>query len=107
MKETSTRTRLRAALLALSLLSQAAAAQQQQPQRPPAPADEEEVVRLNTELVQLRAVVTDRKGRPVENLKKEDFEVLENGQPREVSFFSLERAPASTGAAPSPGAPRA
>ncbi|MDQ5839220.1 MAG: hypothetical protein M3379_20770, partial [Acidobacteriota bacterium] len=100
MKETSARARLRAALLALSLLSQAAAAsaQQQQPQRPPAPADEEEVVRLNTELVQLRAVVTDRKGQPVENLKKEDFEVLENGQPREVSFFSLERAPASPGA---------
>ena len=106
MKETSTRARLRAALLALSLLSQAAAAQQQQPQRPPAPADEEEVVRLNTELVQLRAVVTDRKGQPVENLKKEDFEVLENGQPREVSFFSLERAPASPGAGPSPIAPR-
>jgi len=70
MKETSTRARLRAALLALSLLSQAASAsaQQQQPRRPPAPADEEEVVRLNTELVQLRAVVTDRKGQPVENL---------------------------------------
>jgi VWFA-related protein len=110
MKDTSARARLRAVLLTLFLLSQVAAsasAQQQQPQRPPAPADEEEVVRLNTELVQLRAVVTDRKGQPVENLKKEDFEVLENGQPREVSFFALERAPASPGAGPSQGAPRA
>lgn len=106
MKNTSTRARLRATLLTLSLLSQAAIsfAQQQQPQRPP--ADDEEVVRLNTELVQLRAVVTDRKGQPVENLKKEDFEVLENGQPREVSFFSLERAPASPVAGPGPEAGR-
>lgn len=78
---------------------------QQQPspaQRPPqaapqqpAPKDEEDVIRLNTELVQLRAVVTDRKGQIVENLTKDDFEVLENDQPREVSFFSVERAPTS------------
>jgi VWFA-related protein len=101
LKETSTRARLRAALLTLSLLLQAATsgAQQQQPQRPAAPADEDEVVRLNTELVQLRAVVTDRKGQPVENLKKEDFEVFENGRPRAVDFFSAERLPAAADAA--------
>jgi VWFA-related protein len=68
--------------------------QQQRPSTPPpAQQDEEEVIRLNTELVQLRAVVTDRKGQLVENLTKNDFAVLENGQPREVSFFSVERAP--------------
>jgi VWFA-related protein len=106
MKNIPTRARLRAVLLTLSLLSQAAVsfAQQQQPQRQP--ADEEEVVRLNTELVQLRAVVTDRKGQPVENLRKEDFEVLENGQPRDISFFSLERAPVSPGAVAATQAPR-
>jgi len=107
MKGLTRHDRARAILLALSLLSQTAfvnAQQQQQPTAPP--SDEEEVVRLNTELVQLRAVVTDRKGQPVEDLKKEDFEVFENGQPREVNFFSVERVPASPGAAPTPGETR-
>ncbi|MFN2597158.1 MAG: VWA domain-containing protein [Pyrinomonadaceae bacterium] len=74
-------------------------------QTPPA-TDEEEIIRLNTELVQLRAVVTDRKGQLVTDLKKEDFEVFENNQPREVSFFSVESAPsAGTDATPTTGAP--
>jgi VWFA-related protein len=67
--------------------------QRQQQQSPARQDDQEEVIRLNTELVQLRAVVTDRKGQIVENLTKTDFEVFENGQPREVSFFSVERVP--------------
>ncbi len=53
--------------------------------------DQEPVLKLKTELVNVRAVVTDKTGAVVENLKKEDFEVLENDRPQQVSFFSLER----------------
>ncbi|MFL6231196.1 MAG: VWA domain-containing protein [Pyrinomonadaceae bacterium] len=100
--KTSPITRLARALLCLALLNQTTALAQQ-PQPTPRPTSDDEVIKLNTELVQLRAVVTDRKGQIVENLSKDDFAVSENGQPREVSFFSVERAPGS--AAPTaPGA---
>lgn len=53
--------------------------------------DQEPVLKLRSELVNVRAVVTDKNGAVVDNLRKEDFEVLENGRPQEVSFFSLEK----------------
>ncbi len=53
-------------------------------------ADQDDVIRVKTDLVQLRAVVTDRKGQIVSDLKQDDFEVLENGRLQSVSFFSLE-----------------
>jgi VWFA-related protein len=42
-----------------------------------------------TDLMEVRAVVIDRKGKIVENLKKEDFELLENEQKKEINFFSI------------------
>jgi VWFA-related protein len=47
-------------------------------------------LRLKAELVEVRAVVTDKKGQPVGNLTKDDFEVLEDNRPQVLSFFSVE-----------------
>jgi VWFA-related protein len=47
-------------------------------------------IRLRSDLVEARAVVTDKQGNPVKNLRKDDFEVLENGKPQEITFFSAE-----------------
>lgn len=44
---------------------------------------------VQTELMEVRAVVTDKSGRLIQNLEKEDFELLENGQPQEISFFTV------------------
>ena len=55
------------------------------------PTDQSESVRLRTELVQVQVVVTDKEGRVIEDLKKDDFELREQGRPQEVSFFSLQR----------------
>jgi len=55
------------------------------------PPDQTEAVRLRTELVQVQVVVTDKQGRVIGELRKEDFELLEQGRPQEVSFFSEER----------------
>src|SRR5215468_9979116 len=79
-------------------------------QNPPA---QDQPIRVKTDLIDLRAVVTDKRGQPVTDLKKEDFELMENGKPQEVSFFSVIKIPGrgeerrvenSTAAAP-PGAP--
>ncbi len=50
--------------------------------------DDEEVVRITTNLVQVDAVVTDRDGNQVTDLRPEDFEVLENDQPQRLTNFS-------------------
>ncbi|MGA9770221.1 MAG: VWA domain-containing protein [Blastocatellia bacterium] len=52
-------------------------------------AAQEQPVRLKADLIEVRAVVTDRNDRVVDNLKAEDFELLENGRPQQISFFSL------------------
>lgn len=57
--------------------------------------DQDEIVRVETNLVQVRAVVTDKTGKPVDNLKQNDFEVLENGRPQALGFWSLERTSVS------------
>jgi VWFA-related protein len=56
--------------------------------------ESEDTLRLAVTLVQADVVVTDSKGRPVTDLKREDFEVLEDGRPHEItnfSYISLER----------------
>jgi len=45
-------------------------------------------------LVPIRVVVRDPKGHIVPNLRKEDFQVFEDGKPQDISYFSME-TPAS------------
>jgi VWFA-related protein len=47
----------------------------------------DEVVRVKTELVQTDVTVVDRRGRPVEGLAREQFELRVDGRPVELSFF--------------------
>lgn len=70
------------------------------PQQTPSPAptevDEDEVVRITTNLVQVDAVVTDKQGRQVTDLRPEDFEILEDGKPQPITNFSyVAAAPAA------------
>src|ERR1041384_3685115 len=48
----------------------------------------EDVVKVTTNLVQVDAIVTDKQGRPVTNLRPEDFELSENGRVRQITNFS-------------------
>ena len=50
---------------------------------------EQSRIRVETDLQEVPVVVTDGKGRIVENLSKEDFELLENGRPQAISFFEV------------------
>ncbi|HEY0385290.1 MAG TPA: VWA domain-containing protein, partial [Pyrinomonadaceae bacterium] len=49
---------------------------------------EDEVVRITANLVQVDAVVTDKDGRQVTDLRPEDFEILEDGRAQTVTNFS-------------------
>jgi VWFA-related protein len=76
---------------------------------PPAEQDPGAVVRINTQLVQIDVVVTDKKGAPVDDLGREEFELLVDGQPQSISHFTLVRLPevkqnAPAGAKPDPKA---
>src|SRR5215475_576218 len=65
----------------------------QQSQRNQNPPAQDQPIRVKTELIDLRAVVTDKRGQPITDLKKEDFELMENGKPQEVGFFSVVKIP--------------
>jgi VWFA-related protein len=47
-------------------------------------------IQLRSDLVEVRAVVTDKQGKLVTNLRKDDFEITENKKTQEISFFSAE-----------------
>ncbi len=61
---------------------QQSASKQQSPTR-----DEQEVVRITTNLVQVDVVVT-KDGKQVTDLKPEDFELFEDGRPQKITNFS-------------------
>ncbi len=50
--------------------------------------DEDDVVRITSNLVQIDAVVTDKQGRQVTDLKAEEFEILADGKPQKITNFS-------------------
>jgi VWFA-related protein len=67
----------------LCLLSPATHALAQEPT-----ADQtDEVIRINTELVQTDVMVFDKQGRFVDNLQREQFELRVDGKPQPISFF--------------------
>jgi VWFA-related protein len=68
-------------------------------------AYEDEVVRITSNLVQVDVTVRDKDGRPVTDLRAEDFEVLEDGRPQQItnlSYVALDAARASASDAARP-----
>jgi hypothetical protein len=59
-----------------------------------AQAPEPDVLRIDTDLVNLNVSVFNRKGAQVPaSLQQKDFAVLDNGEPQEISFFASNDAP--------------
>lgn len=69
---------------------QTAASSQQTPQSTPQTGtkDDDEVVRITTNVVQLDFVVTDKEGNQVTDLKADDIQVFEDGHEQKISNFS-------------------
>lgn len=53
----------------------------------------DEVIKINTEMVSVPVKILDRKGRFVSGLTKENFQVLEDNLPQEITYFSNEQQP--------------
>jgi VWFA-related protein len=70
-------------------------------------SDEDEVVRITTNLVQVDAVVTDKKGKLVTDLRPEEMEIYEDGRPQKVTNFSFvsTESPTEQPVAATPAAP--
>jgi VWFA-related protein len=84
-------------MLLLSLAVNAAAQTPATPQPSAAPAPprpqqqqsgEDEVVRISTNLVQVDVTVTDKNGKPVTDLRPEEFEIREDDRPQKITNFS-------------------
>ncbi len=83
--------------LSLSVLGQqpatppnAPGTERQKPDAPPQPVpqSEDDVVRITTNLVQVDAVITDKKGKPVIGLSQEEIEIREDSRPQKITNFS-------------------
>jgi VWFA-related protein len=73
----------------LSLFVAVVFGQNNTPEAPP-------LIRVSSQLVLIDALVENEKtGDPVGNLRKEDFQVLEDGQPQAISYFSHDQLPLS------------
>lgn len=59
--------------------------------------EEPEVLRIETELVNLNVRVIDRNNRPINNLKQNEFKIYEDNVPQEISFFSKSDVPTNYG----------
>lgn len=55
--------------------------------------DEGDVVRVDTQLVSVPAVVTDSAGRPLSNLRQENFQLYEDGKLQTISNFGTAQTP--------------
>ena len=69
----------------------------QQPNKQPTNSSEEvdegDVVRVETQLVTVPAVVTDKTGHPIPTLRQENFVVFEDGKPQRLTNFATTDAP--------------
>jgi len=83
------------ALLVLGLLWPAAVAHAQQPSTPPAARQQNgdqsmSTLQVNVNVVNLFFNVKDKHGTLIPNLQRNDFKVLEDGQPQTIKYFASE-----------------
>jgi Ca-activated chloride channel family protein len=60
---------------------------------------ENEILKINTELVTLHVRVIDRNNHPINHLRKDDFRILEDGVPQQIFSFTEEEVPVIYGLA--------
>src|ERR1700738_3353574 len=71
----------------------------QQPVQPPQKVEQDDVVRITTNLVQVDAVVTDKNGKVITDLKPEEMKIYEDGRQQKITNFSYNVAETTEGPA--------
>ncbi len=66
---------------------------------PPPEFDKDDIIKTNTDLVQLHVRVIDRNNRPIDNVKQGEFHVFEDGVAQPIENFTREEVPISYGLA--------
>jgi VWFA-related protein len=61
----------------------------QKPEPSPTPAADADVVKITTNLVQVDAVITDKNGKLVTDLRPDEVEILEDGKSQKITHFSF------------------
>ena len=98
MLRRNNRTPATISILALTLMALTVHAQQQgKNAASQTPEDIGQVFKVDTRLVVCNAVVVDKNGHLVTDLKQSNFTVMENGQPQTISVFKREDVPVSMG----------
>lgn len=87
-------------MLITALLPSSLAAQTPSPQTPKSHTGF--TFRVQSELVLVNVVARDKKGKPVQDLKAQDFTLLEDGKPQQISSFDYENLDTTPVAAPGP-----
>lgn len=64
-----------------------------QPTATPLPDEDDEVIKVDTELVNLSVRVVDRNNRSIGNLKQEDFKIYEDNVVQPIEFFTRSEVP--------------
>src|SRR4029077_10448468 len=98
--------RLRLAALLVFAAAAGLTAGQNPPAQPPAPSQpppqqsQQPTFRVRVDYVEVDVVVTDRQGNLVRDLKKEDFQVLEDGKGQAINTFTFVDIPVERGDRP-------
>lgn len=71
--------------------------QQPAPRPSPQGVDQDDVLRIDTELVTLTATISDTRGRYRAGLRQSDFTIYEDGVKQELAYFNSDRVPMSLG----------
>ncbi len=58
------------------------------PRSTPKPPKDDDIVRIETDLVTIPVRVNTRKGRPVTDIDRSEFKIFENGEEQEIAYFS-------------------
>ncbi|RMG09309.1 MAG: VWA domain-containing protein [Acidobacteria bacterium] len=68
---------------------------QQSTSNNPSSGEDDEVIRIETSLVMIPVTVFDRYGRFISGLRKEDFQIFEDGTPQKIEYFASVEQPFS------------
>src|SRR5216684_860033 len=88
--------------LVISMLFLSSVPTQAQQKKEPKKSGDDNVIKVDSNLVSLDVIVKDKKGKAVTDLKPEDFTISENGVPQKIEFFD---STLTTNEAPQPTRP--
>ena len=63
------------------------------PPPPPLPIEEDDIIKVDTELVNLNVRVVDRNNRSIASLQQNEFKIFEDGVEQQIEFFSKGEVP--------------